>query len=124
MTTHSDHYNTNYAYSTAAYSKGAVFMEQLGYIVGAQVRDKILLEYYKEWHFKHPNASDFISVAEKVSGLKLDWYKEYWVGTTKTIDYGIDSIWAHAHRSGTDRKRWFKGTSLYSNVPDVRRKAG
>jgi len=93
MTTHSDHYNTNYAYSNAAYSKGGVFMEQLGYIVGADVRDKILLEYYREWRFKHPNATDFIRVAEKVSGLKLDWYKEYWVNSTKTIDYGIDSLY-------------------------------
>src|SRR4029079_9711813 len=37
MSTHADHYNTNYAYSNAAYSKGAVFLEQLGYIVGADV---------------------------------------------------------------------------------------
>ena len=93
MTTHADHYNTNYAYSNAAYSKGAVFMEQLGYIVGAATRDKILLEYYKQWRFKHPNAQDFINIAEKQSGMKLDWYKEYWVNTTKTIDYGIDSLW-------------------------------
>ena len=93
LTTHADHFNTNYAYSQAAYSKGAVFMEQLGYITGAAVRDNILLEYYRQWHFKHPNASDFIRVAEKVSGLQLDWYKEYWVSTTKTIDYGIDSLW-------------------------------
>jgi hypothetical protein len=93
MTTHADHYNTNYAYSNAAYSKGGVFMEQLGYIVGADVRDKILLEYYRLWRFRHPNANDFIHVAEKVSGIKLDWYKEYWVNTTKTIDYAIDSLW-------------------------------
>ncbi len=93
LTTHSDHYNTNFAYSLAAYSKGAVFMEQLGYIVGDATRDKILLEYYKEWRFKHPNASDFIRVAEKVSNMKLDWYKEYWVNSTKTIDYSIDSLW-------------------------------
>lgn len=93
MSTHADHYNTNYAYSNAAYSKGGVFMEQLGYIVGGGVRDKILLEYYRLWHGKHPNAQDFINVAEKVSGMKLDWYKEYWVYTTKTIDYGIDSLW-------------------------------
>jgi aminopeptidase N len=93
MSTHADHYNTNYAYSEAAYSKGGVFMEQLGYIVGADVRDKILLEYYRLWHGKHPNAQDFINVAEKVSGMKLDWYKEYWVYTTKTIDYSIDSLW-------------------------------
>ncbi|MFT3908595.1 MAG: M1 family metallopeptidase [Ferruginibacter sp.] len=93
MTTHADHYNNNFAYSIDAYSKGAVFMEQLGYIVGASTRDKILLEYYKQWRFKHPNASDFIRIAESVSGIKLDWYKEYWIGTTKTINYSIDSLW-------------------------------
>ncbi len=93
MTTHADHFESNYGYSTAAYSKGEVFVEQLGYIVGADVRDKILLEYYKQWRFKHPNANDFIRVAEEVSGIKLDWYKEYWVNTTKTIDYKIDSLW-------------------------------
>lgn len=93
LTTHADHYNTNYAYSNAAYSKGAVFMEQLGYIVGAQVRDRILLEYYRQWRFKHPNVNDLIRVAEKTSGLKLDWYRMYWVNTTKTIDYSIDSLY-------------------------------
>jgi len=92
LSTHDDHYNTNFAHFNVYY-KGAVFMEQLGYIVGAQVRDKILLEYYRLWRFKHPNAQDFINVAEKVSNMKLDWYKEYWIYSTKTIDYGIDSLW-------------------------------
>jgi hypothetical protein len=93
MTTHADHFNTNFAYSIASYSKGAVFMEQLGYITGAQVRDNILLEYFNQWKFKHPNAADFIRIAEKVSDMKLDWYKEYWISSTKTIDYAFDSLW-------------------------------
>jgi len=93
LSTHADHYNTNFAYGYAAYGKGAVFLEQLGYIVGSQLRDKILQQYYRLWRFKHPNGQDFINVAEKVSGLKLDWYKEYWIYSTKTIDYGIDSLW-------------------------------
>lgn len=92
MTTHSDHYNTNFAYSNAAYSKGAVFLEQLGYIVGAKVRDSIMLVYYDQWKFKHPTPDDFIRVAEKVSGIELDWYKEYWVNSTKAIDYTIGNI--------------------------------
>ncbi len=92
LSTHADHYNTNYAYSQASYSKGSVFMTQLGYIVGDSVRDRILLEYYNQWRFKHPNANDFIRVAEKVSGLELEWYKEYWVNSTKTIDYAIGNI--------------------------------
>lgn len=93
MSTHSDHFNTNYAYSNAAYTKGAVFLAQLGYIVGEKNLDKILQEYYHLWKFKHPNPNDFIAVAEKVSRIELDWYKEYWIYTTKTIDYGVDSIW-------------------------------
>lgn len=93
MTTHADQFNTNYAYSSAAYNKGCVFLEQLGYIIGAQNRDKVLLEYYRQWRFKHPNVNDFMRIAEKVSGLQLDWYRGYWVNTTKTIDYGIDSLW-------------------------------
>ena len=92
MSTHADHYNTNYAYGNAAYSKGATFMKQLEYIVGTKTLDNILLEYYNEWRFKHPNGNDFIRVAEKVSGLALQWYKEYWIYSTKTIDYAIGNI--------------------------------
>lgn len=100
LTTHADHFNSNFAYSIAAYSKGAVFMEQLGYIIGAANRDKVLLEYYKQWRFKHPNSNDLIRVAEGVSGIQLDWYREYWCNTTKTINYSIDSLW----ESGDDVK--------------------
>jgi len=92
MSTHADHFNTNYAYGTESYSMGCIFLAQLGYIVGDKVLDKILLEYYDEWKFKHPNPNDFIRVAEKVSGLELQWYKEYWIYTTKTIDYAIGDV--------------------------------
>ena len=93
LTTHSDHYSSNTGYSINAYSKGEVFMEQLGYIVGASVRDSILLAYFNTWKFKHPNVIDFIRIAEKKSGIQLDWYKDFFVNTNKTIDYGIDSLW-------------------------------
>ncbi len=93
LSTHSDHYNTNLGYSINAYSKGEMFLEQLGYIVSDSIRDKILLEYYRLWRFKHPNATDFVKVAQDVSDIQLDWYKEYWVYTTKNIDYSIDSLW-------------------------------
>ncbi len=93
MTTHADYFEHNYAYSVAAYSKGEITLEQLGYIVGAEVRDKILLAFYDAWRFKHPNGNDFFKIAQDVSGLQLDWYKMYWINSTKTIDYGIDSLW-------------------------------
>jgi len=93
LTTHADHFNTNYAYKIGSYVKGAVFLEQLGYITGAETRDKILLEYFRQWKFKHPDVNDFMHIAEKLSDMKLDWYKEYWINSINTIDYGIDSLW-------------------------------
>ncbi len=92
LSTHADHFNTNYAYSVGSYSKGAIFLSQLGYIVGDKVLDRTLVEYYNEWRFKHPNPNDFIRIAEKISGMELQWYKEYWIYTTKTIDYSLGDI--------------------------------
>lgn len=92
LATHADHYNTNAAYGAASYSKGAVFLEQMGYIIGKENRDKGMLRYWNTWQFKHPNPNDIIRVMEKESGLELDWYKEYWVYTTKTIDYAVTGV--------------------------------
>lgn len=92
LTTHADHFATNYAYSRAAYIKGAVFLGQLGYIIGQENLEKGMLRYYNEWKFKHPNPNDFIRVMEKQSGLELDWYKEYMVNMVATVDYAIDTV--------------------------------
>jgi aminopeptidase N len=92
LDTHADHYITNYAYGTAAYSKGEVYLSQLEYIVGTFHFRSGLLKYFSEWKFKHPDAYDFIRVMEKESGMELDWYNEYFVNSTKTIDYSLANI--------------------------------
>ena len=92
MATHADHYQTNSAYGAAAYSKGAVFLAQLGYVIGEETRDRGMLRYWNTWKFKHPNVNDLIRAMEKESGLELDWYKEYFVYSTKTIDYGVKEV--------------------------------
>jgi hypothetical protein len=93
MNTPADLFNTNAAYGVASYSKGAIFLEQLGYILGAGVRDEVLLNYYHGWKFRHPDPNDFIRVAEKTSGAQLGWYLYYWANSTRKIDYAIDSLW-------------------------------
>ncbi len=52
LTTHADHFNTNFAYGIASYSKGEMFIEQLGYIVGDSVRDRIMHERRVELAFE------------------------------------------------------------------------
>ncbi len=89
---HADHFNTNQAYSTSAYLKGAIFLNQLSYIIGQENFDKGMLRYFNTWKYKHPNPNDFIRIMEKESGMILDWYLNYWIYTTKTIDYGIKSV--------------------------------
>ena len=92
ISTHSDHYTTNTAYSVGSYTKGELALVQLNYIVGKEVFDRALLRYFNDWKFKHPTPNDFIRVFEKESNLELDWFKEYWVYTTKTIDYAVDTL--------------------------------
>ena len=92
LSTHADHFDTNAAYGAGSYSKGAIFLAQLEYIVGSQAFHKGMLAYFDKWKFKHPTPNDFIRVMEKTSGLELDWYKEYMVNTTKYPDYGIDTV--------------------------------
>jgi aminopeptidase N len=92
LVTHADHYTTNRAYGVAAYSKGEVLLTQLGYVIGNDVRDNALLSYFDQWKFKHPDAKSFKRVMERESGLELDWYFEYFVNSTHTIDYGVKEI--------------------------------
>ncbi|MCM4154989.1 M1 family metallopeptidase [Gramella sp. AN32] len=92
QTTHADRYVMNGLYGASAYSKGAVFLAQLGYVIGEENLAKTLNRYYDEWKFKHPTPNDFIRIAEKVSGAELDWYLMDWTQTTNTIDYGVKAV--------------------------------
>lgn len=95
LTVHSDHYQTNFAYGVNSYSKGQVFLHQLSYIIGVENLFKGMLVYYDQWKFKHPTPTDFKKIMEKVSGLELDWYFDYFIGTTNKIDYAIKYVEAN-----------------------------
>ena len=92
LTTHADRYSSGFNYGVSAYSKGAVFLAQLVYVIGKEDLDKTLKRYYSEFKFKHPTPNDFIRIAEKVSVAELDWYLTDWAQTTNIIDYGIVDI--------------------------------
>ena len=90
--TNANRYKYNLAYESTAYSKGAVFLGQLGYIVGKEKLFEILQAYYDEWKFKHPLPNDFRRIAERISGLQLQWYLTDWTETTNKIDYAIMDV--------------------------------
>jgi len=105
LTTHGDHYNRNSAYGAGTYTKGAVFVEQLAYIMGKENFDQAMLRLWNDWQFKHPNGNDVIRIMEKTSGLELDWYLDYFIASTKTIDYGIKSVEAEGEKTKISLER-------------------
>lgn len=92
QTTHADRYDLNYAYGVAAYSKGSIFLSQLGYIIGQDKLMQTLKNYYEDFKFKHPVPNDIKREAEKVSDMELDWYVTDWTQTANAIDYGIKEV--------------------------------
>ncbi|CAM4106451.1 M1 family metallopeptidase [Zobellia nedashkovskayae] len=92
QTTHADRYDLNFAYGIAAYSKGSIFLSQLGYVIGQDKLMETIHKYYEDFKFKHPVPNDIKRTAEKVSGMELDWYLTDWTQTTNTIDYGITEV--------------------------------
>ena len=92
QTMHADRFHYNYSYGTAAYSKGEVFLAQLGYIIGEENLQQTIKKYFQDFKFKHPTPNDIKRTAEKVSGLQLDWYLNYWTQSTNKIEYAVADI--------------------------------
>ena len=105
QTTHADRYDNSFAYSLSAYSKGGVFLAQLGYVIGQDKLMQTLRKYFDDFKFKHPTPNDFKRTAEKVSGMELDWYLTDWTQTTNTIDYGLKKVAADGTKTKVTLQR-------------------
>ncbi|MBD1260064.1 M1 family metallopeptidase [Maribacter polysiphoniae] len=105
QTTYADRYDNNFAYGISAYSKGAIFLAQLGYIIGQDKLMETLRKYFNDFKFKHPVPNDIKRTAEKVSGMELDWYLVDWTQTTNTIDYSIKEVVADGGKTKVTMER-------------------
>ncbi|WP_318343110.1 M1 family metallopeptidase [Flagellimonas baculiformis] len=105
QSTHADRYTTNFAYGISAYSKGSIFLSQLGYVIGQDKLMETIKKYYEDFKFKHPVPNDIKRTAEKVSGMELNWYLTDWTQTTNTIDYGIKSVEADGEKTKISLER-------------------
>jgi hypothetical protein len=105
QTTHADRYEHNSAYGASAYSKGSVFLSQLGYVIGQDKLMETIGKYFDDYKFKHPTPNDIKRTAEKVSGMELEWYLTDWTQTTNTIDYGIKEVYADGNKTKIGMER-------------------
>jgi len=96
---HSDHFITNKGYKAGSYTTGAMFLNQLSYIMGDKNFYTGMRRYFNTWKFRHPEPNDFIRVMEKSSGLQLHWFYRYWINTNKKIDYEIREVTGSGDKS-------------------------
>lgn len=89
QTTHPDRFEENMIYGITAYSKGEIFLAQLGYVIGQDKLEQTIKRYYADYKFTHPVPNDVKRTAEKITGAHLDWYLQDWTQTTNTIDYSL-----------------------------------
>jgi len=89
---HADYFMSDQAYRRAAYTKGAVALLQLNYIMGEEKLMTGLKKYHSKWSYKHPDNEDFIHLMELHSDLDLNWFFDRWINTTYVIDYKISDV--------------------------------
>lgn len=88
---HSAEY-TNFNYGGIVYSKTALVFDYLMAWLGTETMDKAMRLYFETWKFKHPGPEDLRFVLEQVSGKDLTWFFDDVIGSTKRLDFKIQSV--------------------------------
>ena len=80
------------SYRQNAYTKPALMLNELNYILGDSVYYGAMKYYYDTWKLKHVNELKFIRSIEEFTNRELDWFFDPWLHTTNHLDYGIKSF--------------------------------
>ncbi|MDR3652598.1 MAG: M1 family metallopeptidase [Paludibacter sp.] len=79
------------SYTLIPYNKAAISFNYLRAYLGDSAYDAIMHDYYRQWKFKHPQPDDLRHVFEADTHKDLHWFFDDLIGTTKRLDYKMDS---------------------------------
>lgn len=83
---------TSMNYGVIAYTKMALSFQNLQAYLGKEKFQKIMMEFYTEWSFKHPQPDDLIKFFEEKSQEDLSWFFQGYINSKGRNDYKICSV--------------------------------
>ncbi|MFA4838730.1 MAG: M1 family metallopeptidase [Candidatus Neomarinimicrobiota bacterium] len=78
-------------YASAVYAKPSIGLTLIEQYVGREKFDSAMKTFYDEWKFRHPQPDDFRASLERSLNLDLSWFFDDVIGTTKRLDYQLQS---------------------------------
>lgn len=76
-------------YQVSVYNRASMMYGALRNVLGDSLFRAFLKDYYAHWRLKHVDELAMRASAERVSGMKLDWFFAEWVHHTGLVDYAV-----------------------------------
>lgn len=81
------------------YSKTAVMLYNLQYVLGDSLFLSAIRNYFEQWHMCHPYVEDMRQSFHDFTGVDLNWFFDQWIETDRTVDYAVKNV-KHRFRDG------------------------
>ncbi|MDD3877393.1 MAG: M1 family metallopeptidase [Bacteroidales bacterium] len=95
LNTHSDMFSTNRPYGEEyrqTYYKGSVMLMNLEYVLGKDLFNKAIKDYFEQWKFCHPYIEDMRASFIHSTQTDLNWFFDAFIETPKVIDYKVKNV--------------------------------
>jgi hypothetical protein len=92
LNTHSDDFNGALHHGGGyghVYYKTATMLYNLQYVLGDELFQSAMQNYFHQWKMAHPYFEDFRNSIINYTKVDLNWFFDQWIETTKRIDYAI-----------------------------------
>ncbi len=76
----------------SVYRKTATMLYNLQYVLGNDVFQKAMKNYFSKWYCAHPYPEDFRQAISESAKTDLAWFFDQWLETDKRLDYGICKV--------------------------------
>jgi hypothetical protein len=87
-----EEYGRTGVFHAVVYSKGALVLHMLRYVVGDETFLSIMDEYAATYEGKSATVGDFQRISEEKSGMSLDWFFDEWLRETTLPDYAVGDV--------------------------------